>query len=356
MSAGGAAMGDAEHWYLEQGSRRIELEARELVVGRDADADLVLDDATVSRRHAVLAVAAGRVTVEDLGSSNGSFVNGRRVQGETELAAGDLLRLGRVRLTLLRGQLAADASTARHFCPTCGAPVAADAERCANCGGDLSGDRPLSRSEALAMSEVMPVGEALAVPSLAGERRVSTFSAWSAAEAAAGGEEAAGDETATAPRPYVEAPPAAVEEEVVEPAEQSRPLFLPAAGFGVRLAAAAAEAAWIGALALLAAVAAGGPRTSFGLALGAAVGGGLWAAVSFAGWSGPGTTPGKRLFRLYVCDLDGVPGIGARGAALRLLGCLLSAATLGVGYLRAGLAVDRRALHDRLAGCYVARR
>ncbi len=67
----------------------------ETVVGRDTKAGLVLEDARISRRHAVLTRLAGRVHVADLGSRNGTFLNGRRVEGAVQpLAPGDVLRVG----------------------------------------------------------------------------------------------------------------------------------------------------------------------------------------------------------------------------------------------------------------------
>jgi pSer/pThr/pTyr-binding forkhead associated (FHA) protein len=72
------------------------------VIGRSRDCDIVVRDPTVSRAHALVAVAGGRVTVQDLGSSNGVSVNGQRIGGEVELADGDQVRLGRVRMTLAR--------------------------------------------------------------------------------------------------------------------------------------------------------------------------------------------------------------------------------------------------------------
>ena len=79
-----------------------------------------------------------------------------------------------------------------------------------------------------------------------------------------------------------------------------------------------------------------------------------WWLACLVGWSRWGTTPGKRLLRLYVCDLDGSPGLSPGRALLRLAACVLTLATLGIGYLYAGLAADHRALHDRIAGTYVA--
>lgn len=66
-----------------------------IVIGRASDADLVLDDAEVSRHHArVRPTADGSATVEDLGSSNGTFVNHNQLYGQARLEAGDELLLG----------------------------------------------------------------------------------------------------------------------------------------------------------------------------------------------------------------------------------------------------------------------
>jgi len=65
------------------------------VAGRDADCAIVVDVATVSRRHACFTVTAGVATVEDLGSTNGTFVNGAPVATPTVLADGDEILLGK---------------------------------------------------------------------------------------------------------------------------------------------------------------------------------------------------------------------------------------------------------------------
>jgi pSer/pThr/pTyr-binding forkhead associated (FHA) protein len=63
-------------------------------VGRDPSAGIVIEDAEASRRHASLLVEGEIVTVEDLGSTNGSFLNGKRLAESSELATGDKLRVG----------------------------------------------------------------------------------------------------------------------------------------------------------------------------------------------------------------------------------------------------------------------
>ncbi len=63
-------------------------------LGRDITNDIVINDRETSRHHLRLQRAADTVTVEDLGSTNGTFVNGKRVSGVTTLQNGDMLGLG----------------------------------------------------------------------------------------------------------------------------------------------------------------------------------------------------------------------------------------------------------------------
>jgi pSer/pThr/pTyr-binding forkhead associated (FHA) protein len=67
----------------------------ELILGRErGTADLVIDDPGVSRRHARVLPENGGAIVEDLGSSNGTYVNGERISGPVELGAGDEVQVG----------------------------------------------------------------------------------------------------------------------------------------------------------------------------------------------------------------------------------------------------------------------
>lgn len=83
--------------------RRVVLGELPLRIGRVAGNDLVLPSPEVSRSHCSLVVREGRAVVTDLGSTNGTLVDGRRVQVPTELAEGARLRLGPFTLAYLRG-------------------------------------------------------------------------------------------------------------------------------------------------------------------------------------------------------------------------------------------------------------
>ena len=72
--------------------RRVEVTSA-LVLGRQAT-DLVIEDPQVSRRHASVRPAGDALEVEDLGSLNGTWVNGARVDGATRLVPGDRVRVG----------------------------------------------------------------------------------------------------------------------------------------------------------------------------------------------------------------------------------------------------------------------
>jgi hypothetical protein len=74
------------------------LQAR-VLIGRSSACQLVLADDTVSRRHAELRAEDGRWLLRDLGSSNGTWVNGRRVI-EAEVRPGDLVQLGATQIRL----------------------------------------------------------------------------------------------------------------------------------------------------------------------------------------------------------------------------------------------------------------
>ncbi len=82
---------------MQQGPRPgqiFDLNKPVIIIGRESDNDIVLEDPQVSRHHARLSEQAGGYVVEDLGSTNGTFLNGRRITSATPISPGDTLGLG----------------------------------------------------------------------------------------------------------------------------------------------------------------------------------------------------------------------------------------------------------------------
>lgn len=88
---------------LDIDGQRHQLTKPVTVLGRALDADVVLDDPGISRRHAEVHLIDGRARVIDLGSTNGTFVDGERVHAQ-DLTDGSTITVGRTRITFHSGQ------------------------------------------------------------------------------------------------------------------------------------------------------------------------------------------------------------------------------------------------------------
>ena len=76
-------------------SRRVRIRHQGHVVGRSPDADIHIDDPYASEFHARGGIKDERVVVHDLGSTNGTYVNGRRVTTPTSVSRGDTVQIGK---------------------------------------------------------------------------------------------------------------------------------------------------------------------------------------------------------------------------------------------------------------------
>jgi DNA-binding winged helix-turn-helix (wHTH) protein len=95
--AGGAVM----RWVLKVGNRRIALGPGPNAVGRDDDSEVYLNDASVSRNHARIAVRGDDVSVEDLDSKNGTRVNGELLVSPRRIVDGDEIEFGTIKTRLI---------------------------------------------------------------------------------------------------------------------------------------------------------------------------------------------------------------------------------------------------------------
>ncbi|HHH30505.1 MAG TPA: FHA domain-containing protein, partial [Polyangiaceae bacterium] len=87
-----------------QGSEYVLDDPCEVTVGRSGDVDLTLVEGMVSRRHAVFRVAGGELTIEDAGSTNGTFVNGDKIR-KRSLQEGDRVLIGTTILKVVFSRL-----------------------------------------------------------------------------------------------------------------------------------------------------------------------------------------------------------------------------------------------------------
>ena len=104
-AAGSAATGQPSgrggvSFRITWASGRVTLDEGEHVLGRDPNVQIYLDAPGVSRRHALIKIAAARATIEDLGSKNGTLVGDQLVNGSRSIDDGDVITVGSVKLTV----------------------------------------------------------------------------------------------------------------------------------------------------------------------------------------------------------------------------------------------------------------
>ncbi len=110
-----------------------------MVVGRVAEADLQVDDESVSRKHAEISVSGKEVVLRDLGSANGTTVNGVPIAEDTVLTSGDIIQFGVVELIFEAAASSASRSGPGGAVLARGAPVVPTKRRAGRRGG---GDAP----------------------------------------------------------------------------------------------------------------------------------------------------------------------------------------------------------------------
>jgi uncharacterized RDD family membrane protein YckC len=373
--------------------RDVQLTRTLVSIGRDPSNDLVLPDAMVSRRHAVIEYRGTQYFLRDCNSSNGSLVNGDRVS-ERGLRDGDLVAIGTARL-LFREEIEAEElgpkvvqhpSAPKLQCPACHSDYRKSDLFCRHCGASLA---PPAAPKAVCVScgtgVTLPArycnvcGTALPAIDLPDEA-TRPRPAVDLPPAGLSSEGGAAPALETTPSPVVTTPPPNPEPLHVTAVEAPLPAAPPAPRPRVakpeapRRAAAASVGARLGA-GLIDAVIVGAVQA---VLLGPAVAYWIWppaevrflpilfslslvplAVAAAAGyfiyfWGVQGATLGKRMLGLAVEAGDGSYPIGISRAAMRALGYLISAGILGIGFLM--IALTGAGLHDRLADTRVVRR
>ncbi len=94
--------------WLKIGDNRFALRQGETTIGRSHYCSVVIDSTTASREHAAIRLMGERVEVADLGSRNGTAVNGQPIKEATELHIGDVITIGSKEIRLLEDSLPDD--------------------------------------------------------------------------------------------------------------------------------------------------------------------------------------------------------------------------------------------------------
>ena len=97
-----SAVASSRHPIIDIDGQRYLLTGPVTVIGRGSEADIVVDDSGVSRRHLEIRVTPAGVIATDLGSTNGTFVEGHRIDAAT-LVDGNTITLGRTRIMFWTG-------------------------------------------------------------------------------------------------------------------------------------------------------------------------------------------------------------------------------------------------------------
>ena len=87
-------------WEVDGNPHKAERFDYPVIIGRDLSCNLVVSAPSVSRRHAHLAYENNELHISDMGSSNGTFLNGKRVESSTRIANGDEITLGSISIRL----------------------------------------------------------------------------------------------------------------------------------------------------------------------------------------------------------------------------------------------------------------
>lgn len=98
-AAAASARGSFSQSWLSWKEKTLPLAEGENIVGRDPRCHVWVDVSGVSRRHARIAVAGAQATIEDLASSNGTFIGGKALSAQQRLVDGDVLEIGSATLT-----------------------------------------------------------------------------------------------------------------------------------------------------------------------------------------------------------------------------------------------------------------
>lgn len=347
------------------GKPPVELREGESIIGRSRSSTVHIPETTVSRAHArVVVEAEGRVAVSDLGSSNGTFVNGEKVEAEHVLKDGDRLMVGDAELVLrVLPPIEPSDATVRVAIPPAGPIPGATVRQ--ELAPPAPVDLPLDAASRAPQTEMptpppAPAAKMAAPPPPPTPKPAAPppvpVAAAQPAPKGPGGEVLSSIEDLDRIAPPVSTP--AQRGEAAPSAAAPAAGAVRPAGFWIRCAAYLIDLVPIFGLSLIGAIL---PFVSQKLAILSLVTALLNLAWVFliVLWmpATKGTTFGKRRLGLAIVTDATRPGqgLGWGKAFVRLLGYMVNSLTGGIGYLLIAFTSKKQGLHDMIAGTYVVR-
>ena len=88
---------------VKDSGQQFNLKEGENTIGRSMECAVVINNESLSRRHAAITISAEKMTIKDLGSSNHTFVDGDRIDSEQEISAGSKLKFGNIEAIIIEG-------------------------------------------------------------------------------------------------------------------------------------------------------------------------------------------------------------------------------------------------------------
>jgi len=337
--------------------REVDLALGEMTVGRSEDCDLYLDNQTISRRHASLASTSQGYVLTDLGSVNGTWVNGKKINRHL-LRHEDFICFGSA-VAIFSEPPDPDATLQIDVKALFDAGHNTAASRIA----DFMRDEPAMRPDPPAAAHPPPVVTPPPPTEPPPPPQPPPLPA--------------------APKPRSAPPPRSAGEHNLQRSSQPPPIRRPAsaaaapavapvaragdrrfAGFWIRVGAWLVDSVILGIVSVALTFAVGIAVGALGsqapwlqiylVPITAAVGFLLPAFYILIGWARYGKTLGKKVCGLRIVRENGAP-LGFGGALIRMLGYMLSSLIFGIGFLMVAFTDRKRGLHDMVAGTVVVR-
>ncbi len=380
-------------YILKFEGNEMELGEGIYILGRSKDCDIKFQNESVSRRHAKLAIMKDKIFVEDLGSSNGSFINGKLIRGETIVKPEDRLHFGKV-VVIIKKVLEEAGETL--LCPRCRSQMPSNIKFCMQCGSPLD-ESLMGLGNGTAEMESKYGKSTIEEPDTreAPEEELHPSGVKKADEIL---DKSKDYESVQKSIPHPPPPPAPPKKDKfplvtpdipkkefqvqssdyqqgsVEQRVEIKPLKYEPAGFWIRLLAYFIDSIIISVINSAIFAITLGPYLLFKwqdifvnqTGMMSPV---FWLliilnfVISFAAdlyylLSGPakkGATVGKRILKLKIYTMDNKTPIGWKVAFIRLLGYMLSGFILYIGFLMIAFRSDKRGLHDLLANTVVVK-